>query len=338
MADSLEDRVKQFLATYPGAELIDDLVSPSEHIAKRRADYFLENRRIILELKTLSVDTSPKAEKEIDKHRDREDFPIMYGVVELQQVLKHLPDGPEINRRIFNSMTRSVEDAVRSAEEQIDHTKEIFRLPDSVGMLVMLNEGIDSLAPDVVGYKVAQLIRRERKTSGTPSSIDIDYACLIFESHVVRTPEGVDAHPILLVEGRRAGSDAWFDPFFEKLQEAWARSNAAPAISMSSGRFEDLKFHPEGSDGSALPSELTRQQLWQRMYDAHPDLRELSDEEVLAHGTHVFGQLAPHFLKGGPRATREEMLRLLQAVTCFLREANKRGLDLRRMPKPTVEP
>ncbi|MFO1272703.1 MAG: hypothetical protein U1F50_13695 [Rubrivivax sp.] len=81
---------------------------------------------MILEVKSLEVDTSPKVEAETEKHRERDDFPLIYGSVGLGKVLKHLPDGKEINDRIFFRTTRSVEDATRSAEGQIENTARLL--------------------------------------------------------------------------------------------------------------------------------------------------------------------------------------------------------------------
>jgi hypothetical protein len=136
----LEVRFKQFLALHQETENIDEVIPPYAFDGKKRADYLLANRKIILELKTLETDTSAKAQKEIDKHQHRKDFPLVFGKVNLQEILRHLPDGEEINKRIYQDITRSVEGAVRSAEEQIRDTKEILHLDHSVGFLVLLNE------------------------------------------------------------------------------------------------------------------------------------------------------------------------------------------------------
>ena len=106
MPSDLESRFLRFLATLQDAESLDELLGDPKFDGQRRADYLLFGRRVILELKSLETDTSHKVESEMDKHRDREDFPLFYGTVDLQAVLKHLPDGKEINDRIFYKTTR----------------------------------------------------------------------------------------------------------------------------------------------------------------------------------------------------------------------------------------
>jgi hypothetical protein len=52
---------------------------------------------------------------------------------------------------------RSVEDVVRSAEEQVSNTRDVLGIPNAVGMLAILNESVEILDPTVVGHRVAQL-------------------------------------------------------------------------------------------------------------------------------------------------------------------------------------
>lgn len=146
MSISLENRFKRFLEAVPGVELIDEIVPSGALLGKHRADYLLSGRRVVVELKTLTTDTSPKAQRELDRHRNRDDYPIIPGAVELYKILRHLPDGDQINRRIYGKVTRSVEDALRTAEAQIRDTENIFALTDNVGLVVLLNECVDILA------------------------------------------------------------------------------------------------------------------------------------------------------------------------------------------------
>ncbi len=159
---TLEDRFKQFFGSLPGIEPIDTLFPAGSFPNKRRADYLLAQRSIVIELKTLKNDTSAKVEKELTRHRNRSDFPLIYGSVEVSKVLRHLPDGEQINQKIYQDIARSVEDAVRSAETQITDTEEILSLTGNVGLLVLLNENIDVLSPHVVVRRTSELLCRRR--------------------------------------------------------------------------------------------------------------------------------------------------------------------------------
>ena len=190
---TLEERVSAFLRSMAGAESIDEVIPTSQYQGRRRADYLLEGRRVIVELKTLKTDTAPKIDAVMDKHRDREDFPMFYGTSTTDKVLARLPDGENINRRIYGAITRSVEDAIRSAEEQIEETRKLLSLPNAVGVLVLLNESIDVLSPEVVGHRVAALMRRER--TGRSSDPAIHFAWLLIESHTTPIGPALNAFP-----------------------------------------------------------------------------------------------------------------------------------------------
>lgn len=126
MPSELDRRFSSFLKTFPGAESLDDLLMSAKYDGERRADFLLFERRVIVEIKSLETDTSPKVETEIAKHREREDFPLFYGEVELNKVLKNLPDGQQINEQIFLRTTRSIEEATKSAEKQIENTAKLL--------------------------------------------------------------------------------------------------------------------------------------------------------------------------------------------------------------------
>src|SRR5688572_2075707 len=76
---ALERRFLAFLSQLPGSESLDVLLNSQAYIGERRADYLLFDRKLILEVKSLEVDTSHKAEAELDRHRNRPDFPVFYG-------------------------------------------------------------------------------------------------------------------------------------------------------------------------------------------------------------------------------------------------------------------
>src|SRR5207247_7205363 len=134
MSSDLESRFQAFLEACPGSESLDTLLADRKFDGHRRADYLLKDRKIIVELKSIESDPSAKAEFELSRHRNRDDFPVFYGEVELRKVLAHLPDGDQIHERIYTRTTRSIEDAARSAEEQLRSTKELLGLDGAVGL------------------------------------------------------------------------------------------------------------------------------------------------------------------------------------------------------------
>lgn len=324
---SLEDRFIQFFSSWPGAEKIDDIVPFGAFPNRRRADFLLANRSIIVELKTLKTDTSPKIDKELDRHRDRDDFPVIYGPVELQKILQHMPDREDINRRIYRNVTRSIEDAIRSAEIQVQDTKEILNLPNAIGLTVLLNEDIEILSPNIAGRKVSELLCRTR-SDGSIGSL-ISFVWCLFESHVAKCESHSPAFPCILIEGPNAESFTGFDPLFSDLLDGWARYNNAHLVHSTAERLNELSYLNARQQEPKAPSELTRQEHWEQSYSANPYLRGLRDDDVLIHGAKVFERLTPYFLKGGPCIPIHQLEPLFAAWSDFLQESRHRGLDLK---------
>ena len=330
MPSDLESRFLRFLATLQGAESLDDLLGDPKFDGQRRADYLLFGRRVILELKSLETDTGYKVESEMDKHRQREDFPLVYGTVDLQAVLKHLPDGKEINDRTFYKTTRSIEDAVRSSEEQVENTAKLLDLPDSAGLLVLLNQDLTGFTPEVIAHRVAALIRRKAQ-DGTSRS-PLAFAWLILESHVLTEGPADQTLPMIAIEGPRSKQMPWFKELLTYLQFAWAQFNGTPLFQHPNPTVTSLKANARRKENGPQPGDaITKQALWEHRYKANPHLRTRTDAEVLAHGRKAFEQLAPHFMVGRSRASPEQNEQMLIAWSDFLCEARFRGLDLRRL-------
>jgi hypothetical protein len=278
------------------------------------------------------VYTAHKIDREMDKHRDREDFPLFYGTRDLQKVLARLPDGPEINKRIYGAITRSIEDGVRSAEEQISHTRHVLGLPDAAGLLVILNDSIDILDPQVAAHRVASLMKRTR--SRLDKAATLDFACLIFESHSLSNSAALPVFPCVLIKGEgTAAKFPWFDTFFDRFAANWAAFNGVALVDNSAPRLDELKCTATSNLSTPQPTALRRQDIWRQQYDANPHLRGFPDTDLMQHGSRVLADLTPHFLKGTSGIPTEVPVRLLQEFTCFLQEVNHRGLDMRDVPR-----
>lgn len=333
MHPTLEYRFKKFMASMPGVESIDELIPTSAFPGKPRADYIFGARQIIVELKTLKVDPSQKVGKELDKHRNREDFPLFYGKVELNKILNHLPDGRNVNRKIYRNVTRSIEDAFRSAENQIEGTENILELKGNVGLLVILNEMIEVFSPDIVASRVSELLcARENRTNPFSS---IDYVWLLFESHSINVPGKPPGHPSTLLEGPMAHEFEWFRAHFDLLEAEWARSCGSPLYVWKDApkKLADVRFqflNPQRNKG-----EMKRHDFFERQYEAMPYLRHLTDTQVRDHGAKVFNGLRPYSQRAFENTdSSDPTLKALElAWIHFMEEARHRGLDLSYLRK-----
>jgi hypothetical protein len=330
-SDSLELRFTRFLEGLPGAEAIDRMALPDDPQRRRKADYLLEGRKVIVELKTLTDDPSPKVEATADKHRHRDDWPMFYGTADVRKVLTNLPDGEAIYAKMVNALGRSVEAAVRSAEEQVTHTRHVLGLSDAAGMLVILNDSIDILDPYVVGHRVAHLMRRSR--TGNSEAGKLDFVWLLFESHVMGTVHGRPAVPCILINSEGKDRFPWFERFHHDLVRRWAHANGGISVAGDAPDPSKIKFTPMKEATAAPPQQLPRHEWWRRQYHAQPYLRPLSDAELLVKGADILRRLMPHFLDGGPGYVPEVVNPSMEEFTHFIEEMNHRGIDMRRIPK-----
>lgn len=333
MKESLEARFARFLASLQGTEVIDEMDWPVDPQRRRKADFLLAERKVILELKTLTeVDLPTKVDARVDKHRERDEFPLFYGKADLRKVLSRLPDGDAAYRGVVNAIGRSTEDAVRLAEEQVAHTRHVLGLPDAVGLLVVLNDSVDILDPNVVGHRVVQLLKRSR--TGRSDAEKVDFVWLHFESHSVGDIGGVPAVVSALIRGEGAARFQWFPAFHKDLVSRWAAANGG--VSVDGGGLDpaSLTYRPMSEVTSPQLASVPRHEVWRRQYRSRPYLREMSDDAVLAHGDALMQRLTPHFVTGGLGFVEERDAPLIEQWTHFLEEATWRALDLRRMRKP----
>ncbi len=328
---SLERRFTDFIESLSDAETIDKLQLPLDPDRRRKADFLLGNRKVIVELKTLTDDVPHKVEATADKHREREDFPLFYGKADARAVLTQLSDGEDIYRRMVLSLTRSIEQSVRSAEEQITHTRAVLDLPDAAGLLVILNDSVEILDPGLVGHRVAQVLRRER--TGRSDSDKVDFIWLLFESHALGVVGGVPATTSMLIHSDGHDRLPWFDSFHLDLNTRWAQANNGVVVDGGSPDPATLSFQPTSQLMRPPPTQLPRHEIWRQQYRARPYLRSLSNEDVLRRGAEMLTRLSPHLLKGGPGFVPERDTSLMVEFTHFLEEASSRALDLKLMPK-----
>jgi hypothetical protein len=329
LTTSLESRFLAFLNDLDGAESIDLMALPDEEVHTRKADFLLANRRVIAEVKAITKDVSGKIEAEMDRHRTRPEFPHFYGEAELSKILARLPDGPDINRRIYNNITRLVETQVRSAEVQIEHTRKRLNLPNAAGLLIILNDAVDTLDPTVVGYRVAKLMGRSR--TGAVEAKELDFASLLFESHSVGSLDGIPAHPNLLINGPNAVNFSWFKAFHTQLINEWSKSRNGVSISTDLEHVEELKYQSTLEKNRPSRSQETRTERWTRQYLEKPWMREMSDAEVLDRGGEILRRLEPYLLKGGVGYVEDECLPLLEQIAHFQLESTHRALDWRHI-------
>lgn len=328
---SLEERFKSFLSQLNNAENIDETFTDALFTDGKRADFLLDGRRIVLELKTLEADPEYKIKERLAPHRNRSEFPVFYWDADLNEILAHLPDGQNVRREIAQAVTRSVQGALEKADDQIEATKRALGLKNSCGAVAILNETVGILAPELMIGKANQMLLKTR--DGSVRYKNIAYVWSVSESHRLATGKRTAYLPSILLEGPTADAHAGAGDYLDSLQPKWAQFVGMPIVSL--GRltdFDGLIFEKRTSQPAKAEKEpLSRHELFRRNYRVSPYLRSLSEEEFLQRAIQVLSTLTPSFLVGGRKIPMAQIAELMEQWTHILEEAEYRRFDMRKI-------
>ncbi|RPJ57198.1 MAG: hypothetical protein EHM23_21330 [Acidobacteria bacterium] len=181
---TLQNRFQQFIQGNPRAEWADDLAELSRVGSERRADFLLDNRSIVGEIKSLEEDPCWKIDEEVTRLQEERGF-IVVGRVHLKGIFSNFPDSDELSRRIMRRVTRAIEHALSKANSQIESTKRLLALPQADGVLILLNGDIAILDPGLVRGKVQSLLD-EKDGSGLTRYPHVVGVLFLTEKHRVR--------------------------------------------------------------------------------------------------------------------------------------------------------
>ncbi len=327
---NLEGRFKFFAKNLGGAECIDDLELTREQELAKKADYFFENRKFIVELKSLQTDSSEKIENILAPHRERPEFPVFFGEIEVHKVLQYLPDKEEINKKISDALTDSVEGVVEEANRQIRETKRTFALPDAGGLLIILNDAVDVLSPDLVVYRVRRALNKKTASDETRFP-HVAAVMLINSAHYTQMTPTLKGLPILIIPGAQLDSEKVAN-FASSLSPRWSAFEGQPFFSIAPEDIPKLNYQRFSDDVEDRPgSMIKRQDLWSLQYKQNPYLRPMDKESFLLYGAKVFERLSTSMIKGGPRIPVEERHELMERFSHVMDEMGFRGIDMREM-------
>ncbi len=321
---SLEQRVVRFLDSRPGAVNIEHLKLTSEQRKNQKADYFLENRTVVCELKSLHNDMKEKIDGLLAPVLKSQHAPVFYGEWELEKILRPFPDGEAIKRKIFEAVTSAVWRLFRKANDQIRITKTGFGLPQAGGVLILTNDLVSVLSPQVLGYRLNELFGR-KEPDGRFSYPEIEAVWLLTETHLVDIGQGRQS-VISLVIHREDNSPAV--TCLDRMQAPWAAANGMPMMPMKPELLETLQLREVGA-AQPSPETVTRQQSWVLEYRRNPYLRNHSVSELQDYFAKLSPGLTAGLLKGATPHQRQLSYALMSRFSHFLEELRERGLDMK---------
>lgn len=141
---SLETAFKNYLRQIVGAKDLDEL--PEDTFPRNKADFFLETRRSIFEVKSISSDRAdalvPWLKKKIETRSEiKNGMPVLFGGASLWQIHRSHANKALFENQLDYLAARTLEDYIRSAKRQIYETKKALGCDAAFGFLVILNEG-----------------------------------------------------------------------------------------------------------------------------------------------------------------------------------------------------
>jgi len=332
-AKSLEDRFLDFIRTIEGAEFVDELELSAAQKEAQKADFFFSDRTVICELKSLKTNTEPKIEPLLEPYRGTETWPVFYGNWNVSKILKHLPDSEKINRKLINAVSSSAHGAIRSANQQIRSTKKLFSIPDAGGLLVLLNDSVQVLGPDLLLKRVGEILRK-RKPNGDLQFPEIDVTWILTETHLVKLHKNLVGLPAGIIADWNSAEIIPVADLVETLQPLWAEFNGLPFVRSIPDELKTEILVSRKEFGKQFGPEK-RSDRWRRIYREAPYLSEFTKEEILWIGRYLLMaiQIAGSTQKD-PLQPRDRFPQLISPWTHFLEEINRRGIDMRELDPP----
>ncbi len=235
MDKTLTEKFISFVRSYEGAEIIDDLLLTPEQQAAQKADYFFNGRTIIAEQKSLEISTAHKIETILKLYEGTPEWPLFYGEQELPKIVNFLPHPEKINARILEAVTDSIEGLFEKANRQIRRTKQTFDLPSAGGLLVILNDLVDVLSPDILAFRVRRCLQKRTKT-GKRRFPEITVVWAINTAHYTQIASKLRVMPLLIMPSGLPDPNH-VETFVNLLGERWSAFDGKPHLRTGAEAF-----------------------------------------------------------------------------------------------------
>jgi hypothetical protein len=236
MNPSLRKLFQAFMASLPGCESIDELLRES-HEKRKRADYLLRNRQVIVEVKTLEVDQFHRTQTFIDR-LNAEGRVYAAGRHWADTIYRGLPD--ELKRKMLYTITKGLEDDAAHADRQTRYTREIFSIPNALGVLVVLNDGAPTLSPALISYGLGRLLEKKRP-DGSLRYTQNDGVIMFSATHVVPEEHGGQGMPCFMTANPSSRLPQVFYEFGTGLMADFARFLGIPTVKVTKEAISDAE-------------------------------------------------------------------------------------------------
>jgi hypothetical protein len=323
---NLEVRFQRFMLQLPSVEGIDGIDLSVEERKNRIADYFGLGRSVIFEQKCINQDQSDKIQSEVELHSKEDYYPHFYGERDIDLILEKFPDAENVKRRIYSKITKLLEDYLSSANKQIKSTSRLFNLTSHSGVLIILNDKVKVLSPEIISSRVAQRLK-EKDSKGILRFNEIAYVLLISETHLYKgqVPTALQIEAPGAVNCSKKVSE-----YLDYIVYSWALFNGGSLdrLEGTNNFFNNLEEKPEPA-----PTRVTRSEERRIWYQKKRYMKNWSDDTVLEASAKLIENIKPFVMKDGPKMPMNELADMILAFGDFIEESNYRGLDLKDLKK-----
>ncbi|MBB3063684.1 hypothetical protein [Microbulbifer rhizosphaerae] len=232
MKESLETRFAKFLEHTVGAESIDALHTPSSNDPKM-ADYYLADRKIVAEFKSLNADQMAKGAAVVDEHLSNKEE-VIFGTLPSSRITDSPEEEKALKHKIQDKMTTRIKKVCSKANKQL--AKQFEKLPHlATGVLILINEDNTSLHPSMIAERVIDFAASQPRS--------IHYCLMIFESHKIKAMGKLLPYPLLLDLTRSARQRRSLG-FLQSVQWQWAKTYGHTEKVLSDER-NPIAYFPE---------------------------------------------------------------------------------------------
>jgi hypothetical protein len=311
----LTPRLERFFVEALGGKALDDV----QHAEVRRVDFKCLRGLLAIELKSLKDDGAERMGNLTDELSKRPDWPIFYGSMPIDSLLKNVREPEDVKRRFVNRIGRAVKDHVRKANKQLAAHEATFPRKNMVKVMVLANEDHEIYDPQMVAYLVHNFLLRQE--NGVPLYPHIDAVIFISERHATSFYRQI-AFPIVCIEGQSMKSARWKSDVVDTFITRWAEWNGVP-LYQADPRTQ--KFDPVDH----IPERMKRYELWQLEYKRRPYMHGFTNEQLRERFDEITCVSSLAFIKGSPlKPSHDVIIWSLSSWSHIMLEMGWRGIPL----------
>ncbi|MCR1134732.1 hypothetical protein MOQ25_09315 [Escherichia coli] len=167
----LENNVKRFIVEHEKGISIDDIhhkFRMKDGQNRKMADYLIDNKKIILEMKSLFSDRVKNVNDKLNELVKTDSWLAKnwHGAIHLEELIKRHPDSKRFRNDIMNFAYENIKTkVVKEANKQINATKDVLDLNDSIGGLILLNDNVFSHEFNYLSDEILYLLGTKRYSS-----------------------------------------------------------------------------------------------------------------------------------------------------------------------------